>query len=196
VLDSEEMHQLLDWVRRFQQIADDGSVNRDWNVTTNTVITGQALMQIHGDWMKGEWLAAGREPGVDFGCIPIPGAQALVVTVDSWGLLGDQSDEIDAASLDFVSVVVDPQVQADFASAKGSTPVRLDAPADSLDVCSIGVLDVLGDPTRQVQNPHSMVDADWQSSLWDVMFNYWSDEVMTADDAIAQLQDNYDLILN
>ena len=30
-------------------------------------------MQIMGDWMKGEWLAAGKKPGVDFGCEIIPG---------------------------------------------------------------------------------------------------------------------------
>jgi glucose/mannose transport system substrate-binding protein len=67
-LDSAEMRTLLDWIRRFQQEADEGSVNRDWNVTTNLVITDQALMQVHGDWMKGEWTAAGKVAGTDFGC--------------------------------------------------------------------------------------------------------------------------------
>ena len=47
--------------------------NRPWNETTNTVIAGQALFHIMGDWMKGEWLAAGKVPGVDFGCEVIPG---------------------------------------------------------------------------------------------------------------------------
>lgn len=196
VIDSAEMRTVLDWLRRFQQATDEGSVNRDWNTTTNAVITGQALMQIHGDWMKGEWRAAGKEPGVDFGCIQIPGAAAVVVTVDAWGLLGDQDEAVDAAELDFASVVLDPQVQADFAAIKGSTPVRLDAPEDSLDACSQEVLHMLNDPARQVPNPHNTVDADWQSSIWDVVFNYWSDPSMTADDAIAQMQSNYDLILN
>ena len=49
------------------------SENRPWNETTNTVIAGQALFHIMGDWMKGEWLAAGKVPGVDFGCDVIPG---------------------------------------------------------------------------------------------------------------------------
>ena len=46
---------------RSQQHADAGSPNRQWNETTNLVITGKALMQIHGDWMKGEW--QGRRQG-------------------------------------------------------------------------------------------------------------------------------------
>ncbi len=194
-ISSDQMRNLLEWVRRFQQAADEGSPNREWNLTTNMVITGQALMQIHGDWMKGEFLAAGQTAGVEFGCEQIPGALAVPVTVDSWGILGNQSEEIDAAELDFVATVADPQVQADFAAQKGSTPTRLDAPKDVLDACSTAVLGYLEDPDHQVQNPHSMVDADWQSSLWDVVFNFWSDPEMSVDDAIADLEDNYDIIL-
>ncbi|SHJ26824.1 ABC transporter substrate-binding protein [Wenxinia saemankumensis] len=194
MIDSEEMRLTLDWLRRFQQAADEGSVNRDWNVTTNMVITGDALMQIHGDWMKGEWSAAGLTAGEDFGCMQIPGAMAVPVTVDAWGILGDQSEEMDAAELDFASVVLDPEVQARFAAEKGSTPVRLDA-AGEIDACSQAVLGYLEDPEHQVANPHTMVDADWQSSLWDVLFNYWSNPDMTADEAIEQMQTNYDLIL-
>lgn len=194
MIDSDQMRTTLDWLRRFQEATDEGSVNRDWNVTTNTVITGSALMQIHGDWMKGEWLAAGKTAGTDFGCVKIPGAEAIVVTVDAWGLLGGQSEEKDAAELDFASVVLDPQVQADFAAIKGSTPVRLDAPQDNLDLCSKNVLGMLDDPA-QVPSPHNTVDADWQSSIWDVVFNYWSDPSMTADEAIEQMKSNYDLIL-
>ena len=49
--------------RRIADQTDEGWVNRAWNDTTNTVITGKALMQIHGDWMKGEWLGAGKVAG-------------------------------------------------------------------------------------------------------------------------------------
>ena len=192
---SDEMKSTLDWLRRFQQVADEGSPNREWNLTTNMVITGQALMQIHGDWMKGEFVAAGQKAGVDFGCEQIPGAKAVPVTVDSWGILGAQPEDIDKAELDFVATVADPVVQANFAAAKGSTPTRLDAPKDVLDACSTAVLGYLEDPAHQVQNPHSMVDADWQSSIWDVVFNFWSDPEMSVDDAISEMEENYDIIL-
>ena len=66
------MRTTLDWLRKFQAGDRRGLGNRDWNVTTNTVITGKALMHIHGDWMKGEWLAAGKVAGIDFGCIRSP----------------------------------------------------------------------------------------------------------------------------
>jgi glucose/mannose transport system substrate-binding protein len=194
-LDSPEFRASLEMLRKFQQNTDEGSVNRDWNVTTNMVITGKALMQIHGDWMKGEWYAAGKKPGVDFGCVNIPGTKALSVTVDAWGMLGGQPEDKTKAELDFASVVLDPAIQADFALAKGSTPVRLDAPADKLDDCSKEVLGALADVNKQVPNPHNTADEDWRGALDIVSFNYWSDPNMTTDAAIEELKEQFDTIL-
>ncbi|KKC38068.1 sugar ABC transporter substrate-binding protein [Devosia epidermidihirudinis] len=195
VFDDPAFAKTLETLRLFSQEAGREAQNRPWNETTNQVITGKALMQVHGDWMKGEWLGAGKVAGKDFGCVEIPGAKSVVVTVDAWGLLGGVSDEMKAAELDFASVVVDPEIQAKFSAAKGSTPVRLDAPAASLDACSTEVLSILADPARQVQSPNNTVDSDWQSSIWDVVFNYWGDPSMSVEDVIAKLKDNYETIL-
>lgn len=194
-LDDPNFAKALETLRLFANEAGPEGQNRPWNETTNEVITGKALMQIHGDWMKGEWLGAGKVAGTDFGCIEIPGAQSVVVTVDAWGLLGGQAEDVQTAELDFASVVLDPAGQAQFAAAKGSTPVRLDAPAESLDACSTEVLRILEDPAQQVQNPHNTADADWQDSIWNVVFNFWSDSNMTVEDAIAEMKENYDTIL-
>jgi glucose/mannose transport system substrate-binding protein len=194
-LDDPNFAKALETLRLFANEAGPEAQNRPWNETTNEVITGKALMQIHGDWMKGEWLGADKVAGTDFGCIEIPGAQAVVVTVDAWGLLGGQAEDVQTAELDFASVVLDPAEQAEFAAAKGSTPVRLDAPAESLDACSTEVLRILEDPAQQVQNPHNTADADWQDSIWNVVFNFWSDPDMTVEDAITEMKDNYDTIL-
>jgi glucose/mannose transport system substrate-binding protein len=194
-LDDPAFAKTLETLRLFANEAGPEAQNRPWNETTNEVITGKALMQIHGDWMKGEWLGAGKVAGTDFGCIEIPGAQAVVVTVDAWGLLGGTAEEVKTAELDFAAEVLDPAGQAKFAAAKGSTPVRLDAPAESLDACSTEVLRILDDPSQQVQNPHNTADADWQDSIWNVVFNFWSDPDMSVEDAIAQMHENYETIL-
>jgi glucose/mannose transport system substrate-binding protein len=194
-LDDPAFAKTLETLRLFANEAGPEAQNRPWNETTNEVITGKALMQIHGDWMKGEWLGAGKVAGTDFGCIEIPGAQAVVVTVDAWGLLGGTAEDVKTAELDFAAEVLDPAGQAKFAAAKGSTPVRLDAPAESLDACSTEVLRILDDPSQQVQNPHNTADADWQDSIWNVVFNFWSDPDMSVEDAIAQMHENYETIL-
>ncbi|MBL4812354.1 MAG: carbohydrate ABC transporter substrate-binding protein [Rhodobacteraceae bacterium] len=195
VLSSDAVRTVFEWLRKFQEASDEGSVNRDWNMTTNEVITGGALMQIHGDWMKGEWRAAGREAGVDFGCIPVPGYEAVAVTVDGWGALGGQSPEVDAAEMLFAQIVTGAEVNAAFASVKGATPVRNDVPSGALDACSQRVIELLGDNDRQVNNPSVTVDADWSSAIWEVAFNFWSDPEMSVDDAVANLESQYDVIV-
>jgi glucose/mannose transport system substrate-binding protein len=193
VFDTPEAKDWLDLIRKFQTSTDPGSPNRDWNVTTNLVITGKALMQIHGDWMKGEFNAAGKVAGTDFGCINIPGTKGLVLSIDAWGLLDGVTDEQKKAELDFAAVNVDPQIQNAFAKAKGSTPLRTDAPLDGIDQCSLNVIAALKDPNvTSFPTPHNTMDADWESEVWNDMFAFWSDPSMTDDQVIQKLKDGYD----
>ncbi len=45
--------------KALKQYTDAGYANRNWNDTTNLVITGKAALQIMGDWARGEFAAAG-----------------------------------------------------------------------------------------------------------------------------------------
>jgi glucose/mannose transport system substrate-binding protein len=192
--DSASMRKVLGILRQFQQHTDPGSANRDWNMTTNLVITGKALMQIHGDWMKGEFRNAGKVAGKDFGCINIPGAESVSVTVDAWGFIANEDAAITDAQKKFASVVVDPEISAEFAAVKGSTPVVLNAPTAHLDECNQIVLDTLKDPSKQHRNPHNTADADWFNATWDVVDRFWTDANMTEDQAIAEFQKAHDAI--
>ncbi len=194
VFDEPAVREVIELVRTISAESDEGTPNRSWSETTNRVITGQALMHLHGDWMKGEWRAAGKEAGVDFGCINIPGSKALSVTVDAFGILGGVDDNILAAEMEFASIVVDPAITAQFSAQKGSSPVRFDAPTDALDVCNTVVLDALKDPSAGVQNPFNITEGDWHMSIWDTMFTYWSDDDMTTDDVIERFKEDYDAV--
>ncbi len=197
VFDSPEAADWLNLLRKIQQNTDAGTTNRDWNVTTNLVITGKALMQMHGDWMKGEWVAAGKAAGTDFGCINIPGTKGLTLSIDAWGLLDGVSDEQKKAELDFAAVNVDPQIQNAFAKAKGSTPLRSDAPLDGIDQCSLAVIGALKDPSiTSFPTPHNTMNADWESEVWNDLFAFWSDPAMTNEQTIQKLKDGYDAVFN
>ena len=150
---SRRCKQAIETFRKIFRQTDEGWVNRAWNDTTNTVINGTALMQIHGDWMKGVWRANGKEAGVDFGCINIPGTKALSVTVDSFGILGGVDDATLKAEEEFASIVVDPKINAEFAFYKGSSPVRIDVPTDKLDVCNKVVLELARQARLQRAEP-------------------------------------------
>lgn len=194
VFDEPALRDTIELFRRITAQTDAGWVNRAWNDTTNTVINGTALMQIHGDWMKGQWRANGKTVGVDFGCINIPGTKALAVTVDSFGILGGVDEATAKAEEEFAAIVVDPVVNAEFAFYKGSSPVRLDGPTDKLDACNILVLDSLKVKGGSVQNPSSIGDADWINSVWNTMFTFQGDPAMTTDQAIEMLKSEYQAI--
>ena len=151
-------------------------------------------MQIHGDWMKGVWRSNNKKVGEDFGCINIPGTKALSVTVDSFGILGGVDDATLKAEEDFAAIVVDPEINAEFASLKGSSPVRGDVPTDKLDACNTLVLDSLKKEGFSVQNPFYIADLDWQNSVWNTMFTFQGDPDMTTDQVIEMLKSEYDAI--
>ena len=187
VLYDASLLEVFAWLRRFQQEADADATNRDWNMATNMVISGAALLQLQGDWMKGEWRAAGKTEASDFGCRFVPGAAHLPVTVDSWGLLGGVSSDIEAAERDFAGVVTDAEVQARFAAAKGSTPVRLDA-RGAIDACSKKVLEALDRADFALPTPHLTASPAWVQAVWGVANLYWNDPSMTPADGVAALK--------
>lgn len=192
--DTPEMKATFDMLRKFQQNTDEGSPNRAWNDTTNLVITGKALMQIHGDWMKGEFLAAGKKLGTDFDCTNIPGTKGLVVTVDTWAFIKSNDPAVTQAQMALAKLVVDPTVSAEFSSFKGSTPVVDNAATQYLDSCNQIVLNTLKDPSLQHQNPHNTADADWLDATWDVVNSFWTDPTETSDQAVAALHKAYSAI--
>lgn len=194
VFDTPEFKQTVEYLRVFSEQATPESENRPWNETTNTVISGKALFHIMGDWMKGEWKSAGKVPGVDFGCAVIPGAKAVPVTSDAMGIRGGVEGAVLEAELDFVATAVDPAVSGEMNQEKGSTPPRMDAPAELLDECNVVAMDALNVPDAQVKNPFNVIDSDWNNAIWTVMYNFWSDPSMTVDQVIEDLKDEQDAI--
>lgn len=194
--DTPEVRKAIEVVRAFSNEATPESENRPWNETTNTVIAGQALFHIMGDWMKGEWLAAGKVPGVDFGCEVIPGSLAVPVTSDAMGILGGQAPEIDKAELDLVAAFVDPIVSAKANQNKGSTSPRSDASTEFRDACNQVAMDAMNKPNGAVKNPFNVITGDWNNGIWTAMYNFWSDKNQTTDDAVTALKDAHDQTFN
>ena len=111
---------------------------RDWNLASAMVIKGEAAMQIMGDWAKGEFTNAGKVPGVDFACIPVPKAKGdgFVYLVNSLSLFTQTSPEAQKAQEVLASSIMDKDVQIAFNKAKGAIPARIDLDLSGLDACA------------------------------------------------------------
>ena len=197
VFDEPALKDAIDWVRKFSLEVDPGSQNRAWNDTTNMVITGKALMQIHGDWMKGEWRNAGKVAGKDFGCIEHSGHQGAGGDGRRLELprrsrrerrkQGSRARRTPRSTPIRRSPPISPPRRARPRCA--STRRR---PVSTSATCSSSTLSRTR--SHSVQNPFNISDADWVRSVWNVMFKFWGDQNMTSDDVVKELKDQYDTI--
>jgi len=137
-LTSPEMIATFDMLREVRGLVDDGFVGRDWAVAAGMVASGDAAMQIMGDWAKGEFLAAGLTAGEDFLCFPTPTQTPnYLFLVDSFGMFAVDDETTTAAQTALAEAIMDPTVQHDFNLIKGSIPARSDVAVDDLGTCAI-----------------------------------------------------------
>jgi glucose/mannose transport system substrate-binding protein len=117
---------------------DKNAPGRDWNLASAMVINGEAAMQIMGDWAKGEFTNAGKKPGDDYACIPVPKAKgdAFVYLVNSLSLFTQTDPDLIKGQEVLASAIMDKDVQVAFNIAKGAIPARNDVDMTALDACA------------------------------------------------------------
>ena len=136
-LASDQMVDTFEKLRKVRGLVDDGFTGRDWAVATGMVASGKAAMQIMGDWAKGEFLAKGMKPGVDFLCFPTPTSTPnYKFVIDAFGLFKIDNAAVTAGQDAWAESVMDPEVQKNFNKIKGSIPARSDIPVDDFDDCA------------------------------------------------------------
>lgn len=148
------------------------------------VITGDAGMQIMGDWAKGEWVAANKVAGVDYGCILGPGEPAFLMGGDVFVFAQtDDAEEIEAQNI-LADIMISPEGQVNFNNLKGSVPVRQDVDTSAMDQCAQVGIEVMTDKSRQIPGTNFLLAPDLRGGLGDVMSEFWNDQGMTVDDFI------------
>ena len=135
-LQSDTMIAAFDQLRTMRGYVDENFAGRDWNLATGMVMRGEAGFQIMGDWAKGEFLAAGKVPGVDFLCAPTPG-NGFVLNSDSFTFFEVEGDENITGQQLLASLIMSPGFQETFNLAKGSIPARTDVALDAFDACAL-----------------------------------------------------------
>jgi glucose/mannose transport system substrate-binding protein len=182
-----EMVQVFTDLRALKELADDGYSNRNWNDTTNLVITGQAGLQVMGDWARGEFAAAGMTGVEDFGCmIGLNEDKPLVSTDGDIFVFFKQSDpEVEAAQKRLAQLIISPEVQVAFNNAKGSMPVRADVDMSTADPCMQKALQAVDDPAKIVPATNRYITENTNQQINELVANYFADDSVTPEDAAA-----------
>jgi glucose/mannose transport system substrate-binding protein len=161
--------------KRLHGYTDAGAPGRNWNDATAMLISGRAGVQIMGDWVKGEFNAAGRVGGKDYGCIAGFGPRApFLIQGDAFIFPKTGDAETLRAQKLLASVIVAPGTQAEFSRLKGSLPVRGDVDVSKMDVCAQAAMAIMKDRARHVGNGEVYLTPAQNGDMADVLTAYWN----------------------
>ena len=136
-LKSDTMIKVFDQMRKMRGYVDTDFPGRDWNLATGMVMRGEAAMQIMGDWAKGEFIAAGKEPGKDFLCIPTPSKGGYILNSDSFAMFNVTSNDNKEGQKLLAQLILGEKFQETFNLYKGSIPARMGVSSEKFDECSV-----------------------------------------------------------
>ena len=134
-LGSDTMKEAFDRMAFIRANVDENFSGRDWNLATAMVINGEAAFQFMGDWAKGEFLNAGKMPGVDFLCFRTPGSENQVTFNADQFAMFDQGGMVSEGQAALASAILSPSFQIAFNVVKGSVPARTDVSDEEFDDC-------------------------------------------------------------
>ena len=189
-LTSDTMVAVFDQMRTLRGFVDPNFSGRDWNLATAMVMNGEAAFQIMGDWAKGEFMAAGLEPGVDFLCASTPG-DGYLYNVDSFAMFAVDGEDAQAGQALLAELVMGSNFQEVFNLNKGSIPARTDVPLDAFDSCALtSAADMAGTSERGSLLPsyaHGMALYGAQAgAITDVVTAHFNSD-MSSQDAVQML---------
>ncbi|KEC74710.1 sugar ABC transporter substrate-binding protein [Rhizobium leguminosarum bv. phaseoli CCGM1] len=191
-LKSETMKKSFDNLAKIVKYVDPNFSGRDWNLATAMVIKGDALVQVMGDWAKGEFVAAKKTPDKDFLCYRFPGTDGSVIyNSDMFGMF-NVPDDRKAAQVALATATLSKSFQSAFNVVKGSVPARTDVPDTDFDACGKkGIADLkaaneggtlFGSLAQGYGAPPAIANA-----YKDVVSKFVHGQIKSSDEAVTQL---------
>src|SRR6204780_384827 len=191
-LKSDTMKKAFDNLAKLRAYTDPNYAGRDWNLATAMVIKGDALVQVMGDWAKGEFKAAKKKPGEDFLCYRFPGTQGSVIYNSDMFAMFNVSADRKAAQLALADATMSISFQSAFNVVKGSVPARMDVPGTAFALGGKkGIADVkaanadgkfVGSMAQNYAQPPAVAGA-----YHDVVTKFFHGEIKSSDSAVTEL---------
>ncbi|MCA8907784.1 MAG: carbohydrate ABC transporter substrate-binding protein [Rhodospirillaceae bacterium] len=196
-LTSDTMIEVFDEMRILRGFVDPNFPGRDWNLATRMVMNGEAAFQIMGDWAKGEFAAAGLEPGTDYVCAPTPGASGYILNSDSFAFFNVEGEDRIAGQNLLASLILGPDFQETFNLLKGSIPARNDIDMSGFDACAQRSAEDLAAAVAEDSLVPSMaheiaIPRAARGAFLDVVTEHFNSD-MSSEEAVERLLDEVEL---
>jgi glucose/mannose transport system substrate-binding protein len=182
---SPAFREVVDAMVKMRDYQDPGSPNREWNIAANMLITGQAAIQIHGDWSQAEFDAAGWD---DYGCVLGTGDKSFIMGGDMFVFPklpegASVARKEGQALLATVMLAADTQVA--YNEYKSSVPSRTDATFETIDRCKAQALEAMANPAQTLPADNMLLLPDAVGALSELEGELWAGTV-TAEDFVAR----------
>lgn len=156
---------------------------KTWDAATALVVGDKAAMQVMGDWAKGEFKQIGVSTQLDYVCAPAPEADGIfIVALDMVGFPRQREGALQAGQRLLAKLLLERDVQLEFARRKGSLPVRRDIDAAQLDACASASLPHLTHAANRLTSPRTTMRESIRIALQAHLFDFWSHPEMTVDE--------------
>lgn len=129
------LHQVFERMSVLRNYLDPGLKQRSWNEATDLARSGEALLQVQGSWVNGEFNAHGLIPGRDYECFRFPDTQGVMLLNSDQYIFFKGHPAEPTTRKTFVSALISIDLQRDLNIATGGAPARVDVPRAPFNPC-------------------------------------------------------------
>ena len=180
---SEAFRPVAEVMAKLPAYAEQGVSGRQWNVTNQMILNGEAGFFIMGGWAIGEIAAAGKTPGEDVLCAIGPNNAPVVVNGDIW-VMPSTDGELSEAQAKIATLTTAIAVQSAFTTAMGSLPIRSGVDTSNYNACAAAGAAAIetGNSVSALMIPFSPEKIGALGAELKVL---WVDSAATPDDYVA-----------
>ena len=171
---SAEFRKVLLTFKRLRSYTDPDVAGRSWHAATGMLLRGEAGVQIMGDWVKGEIVAAGLQPGEEIGCTSsYSNTGPIIIQGDAFIFPKSGRADVRQAQKMLSGIMAAERTQLAFSRIKGSVPLSVSDDRTNMDSCTREAIALAKDTQRHVGNAETYLTAGQNGAMESVLTQYW-----------------------
>lgn len=135
ILDLERLLTIFQRISKLRTYLDKDFADRYWDDATQMVRNGEALLQVQGTWVNGEFIYQNLTAGVDYQCFNFPDTQGIFLFNSDQYIFFKDSKTDSTTRNNFIKTLMDVDFQRDLNHRTGAAPARTDVPLNSFNSC-------------------------------------------------------------
>lgn len=183
---------IFERMSKLRTYIDAGFAKRRWDQATDMVRDGEALLQVQGSWVDGEFVHRGLVPNHDYYCFRFPDTQGVFLFNSDQFIMFKLPKERRDAQISLASTMMRTSFQSALNVATGAAPARVDVSTAAFNSCGKkAIADMRGaNMRRTMMGSIAMGNANVppvKAAIYDVVTRHFRRQIST-DQAVVELR--------